>query len=264
MSTTAYLHADTGAAPITGTTPTTIFAAPPPDIDDTDIADEWAINHMSMVLQHTGDQVDFDFDLIANGTPIHRNTFEFIGSDTQPRAFKALYEITPISTTHALVFCTASLSGSGEVGPNARQRSTASTPVTQPFPITGPITLDLRVSLSLDSVEYVFTPIRTRIHKVEPVLSAGAGGGGDVLSVNGKTGTVILVPSDIGAAAANAIGAPVIEILTSGPNAGKYAARPDTITAPVVNYAGPIEPTAATCVAPAFRPDHDFWDKTTS
>lgn len=265
MSATPYLEIIAGAAPITGTGAATVLAAPPADIDDTDINDEFEISHVAEFLNHAGEPVAFHFDLLGNGLLLHRNTFSSIGSDDDVRIFRAAYIVTPLTTTEALVECQATLSGSGEVGPNSRLRTTAT--LDAPFDITDlgstPIVLDLQVTLDTADSEYVFTPLRTRIHKTEPVLSAGVGGGA-VTSVNGETGVVVLTAAEVGAAAENATGTPIVSYNRTGPNAGTYDPRPLVADAPHVDYEGPVEPTNANCQDPNFEPDADFWRKTSS
>lgn len=254
MSTTAYYYVDLGASAITGTAAQTVFGAAPPDITDTDISDEWQITHLSTYVNHTGDPTQFHLDLFVDAVPVHRTTFSSIGSSAEVRALHAVWDITPTSNTEALIFCTATLSGSGEVGPNSRQRSTMA--ATQPFDVTG-ATIDIEVTLSSNDPTHVLTPVRTRIHKVEPVLSSGAGGGGDVISVNGKNGVVLLDAGDVGAVPDTFLGMPQLKY--DGANYPARPATPDPDDA--VLYTGPVDPSAA---GADFVPGTDFWWQTAS
>lgn len=262
MSATPYLEVAAGATPFTGTTAATVFAAPIADLSDFDTADRFRIRHTALYLNNTGDVQELRYDLYGDATLLHSLQFGSVGPDNDPCDVVIDYEIVVTAGNTCRVLCEAWMSTAGTEaargnGPARRPRPT----VWRAKAFVEPVTLDLRATVqTADIALHLLSPDETFVHKVEPVLSAGVGGGA-VTSVQGETGVVVLTAADVGAAAEDQIGAPVVRYNRSGPNTGKYDARPTT---PVAVYEGPVEPTVANCLSPAFTSGADFWWKTPS
>lgn len=259
MSSTAYNQKVDGAAAFTGSAPTSVLDTVFPDLDDFDALDWFQARHTAQYLNHTGDPTELVIELIANNTTIYTLQFGAVGSDDEPRDVYVCWNIECQSGGTALITCEAWMSTAGvEIergeGPALRPRAT----VWRDQPFVEPVVLDIKATLdSTDLVDHIYTPDATRVHKVEPVLSSGAGTGSAVTSVNGDTGDVVLTAADVDALADTL---PAIACANLGFLGVNYEARPDTPER--VIYVGAPQPTSSnTPVGASFIDGYDLWIK---